>query len=52
MTKRPVKSDLPAEVAVEDFSTLQVTSQAELDQAYKRASNDRFAKASHQIIVQ
>ncbi len=52
LTKRPVTSDLPAEVAVEDFSTLQVSSQAELDQAYQRASNNRFTKATHQILVQ
>ena len=52
LTTREVSSDLPSRVAVEDFSTLQVTSQSELDNAYERATNGRFARAGLNILVQ
>lgn len=52
MTKRLVKTDLPGAVAVEDFSILQVSSVAQLDEAYKAASQNLFSKASHLITTQ
>jgi len=52
MTKRAIKTDLPAEVTVEDFSILQIRTQAELDQAYRAATNNRFSKAVLDIAVQ
>ncbi len=52
LTTREITSDLPSRVAVEDFSTLQVSSQTELDAAYKRATNGRYAAAGLDILVQ
>lgn len=52
LTKRAVKTDLPAQITVNDFSELQISTQAELDQAYSSATNGRFAKATHNITVQ
>ena len=51
LTKRPMVEDLPARVAVEDFTQLNISSEAELSEAYRRASNNLFSVTSYEILV-
>jgi len=52
LTLREVASELPARIAVQDFSLLSINNQNELDNAYRKVTQNRFAIASLDLVVQ
>ena len=52
LTTKPVTTDLPSALRLADFEALPISSKTEISNAYKKATEGRYAEATYTIKVQ